>query len=340
MINIKSKNREVNIPDTWEELSPGQFVKTVTLIHDLFAGKFDLIDFRLKLLAVVSGYKRSRRYVKYSDEQKEIIDSNVHALADLLRFPLKPWYPEPDVLDILSKDCRNLLQEVFPFEIYNPDMLAEIEMLGNMLKYSYAVNYNLKENPLPYIDINNKRLTGPRFNIDENNLAETDIMAQEFVDAVEYYTLYNKSKNEAYINKLVSVLYRENRYCYDPVKVAERARLMEKTNTETKKAVVFVFQNILEYLNITQPYTYLFSKEKVSPDEKRRDVLGIANTIYSLSKEGFGDVEKIGRMNLAYYLNLRIKQLQDTIQSLRAMEKNNNEIAKTLELPIETVIAL
>lgn len=335
MIRLKSKYGQVEIPDSWDELTQEQYLDVASTLLDLVGGSMDLVDFKLVLLKRLTGYSRSRR--RFSDEDTQRINENLFRLAEMLRFPIRPKYENPEVMEVLSEPLRKRLKNLFPFEIFDKQFRGELKMVEGLLKYGAEINFTMKRNPLLSIIYNDLEMHGPFFEVDKNGLASTDIMAGEFVDAYEFYSIYQATGDRLYRRKLCLTLYRQDRSVYTGAETRVPGYLGTTIIAPHVEYAVFLFfQNLLEYL-FKSPYGILFGR---SENKTAKISLGMISTIYSLAKEGYGTKEDISRLNLADYLNMMIKQVIDAVSSLRSLDKSDTEIASELELPIETIMKL
>jgi hypothetical protein len=338
MIRITGKSGvALNIPDSWDELTRDQYVAVAGNVLNLVEGKMDLIDFRLNLLQSLTGYERSRK--RYNAIEQEQINENLFMLAERLRFPIRPKYETPEVLEVLSEGLREKLKTHFPFEIFDKKYTDELKMVENLLKYSAAINFTMHRELLDVIELpadefSSKKtlLWGPSIDIDPNGLVATDLVAGEFVDAYEYYGLYQRTLSPDYLDKLCLTLFRTDRKVYDSVKVALAKKFA--VNRNIKYGVFLFFQNLMEYLVNSPVYGMLFNRKT----EKSGEIsIGMVGTIYSLSQEGYGSKEEISQWNLSDYMNAMLKQLIDAVKQLRGFSKTDLEIAKEFGLPIETI---
>jgi hypothetical protein len=331
MITIKgTPGFKVTIPDSWDELNRDQYVAVAGCLLRLVEGKTDLIDFRLNLLQSLTGYERSRK--RFTARDQEQINENLFMLAERLRFPIRPRYENQEVLEVLSESLRQKLKTHFPFEIFDVEFAGELQMVERLLKYSAAINFTMHRNPLTMIKLGGIVLYGPYLNIDANNLATTDLMAGEFVDAYEYYSLYQQTLQAEYLDRLCLTLYRTDRKIYDSVQVASANESGMSRNI--KYGVFLFFQNLMEYLVNSPAYAMLFNRKT---DKGGEISIGMVGTIFSLSQEGYGSKEEISGWNLADYLNAMLKQLIDAVKQMRGFNKTDTEIAKEFGLPIETI---
>jgi hypothetical protein len=342
MISVKGKNRTITIPDSWDELTPDQYVSTVKLIYQVIDGELTIIDFRLKLLQELTGYERSNK--RFDQDEQDQINSNLYLLAEMLKFPIKPNYLNPELLTVLSQELQKKLRSFFPWEITDEEFLPELSMISDRLECSMVMNLNMHKNPIPYLPLSQGRgddwavrLLGPTFNIDHNGMVETDIMAGEYVDAMEYYLLFQKTKEVHYLDMLVSMLYRPERGKHNTFEAQLRAKTLEPLDINLKRGVFLFFQNIQEYLINRSLYKILFNRED---SDSKVISLGIIATIYNLAKKGYGTPEEINTMFLPDYLNMLLDMLIDAVGNMRSMDLKDPEIADKLKVPLYVIMQI
>jgi hypothetical protein len=330
MISVKANNRTVEIPSFWEELTAGQYIATVDLLQKLMEKQMPLMDFRLKLLQVLAGYQPSRRY----NTHRERINENLYLVSELIQFPLKPVYENPDILSVLSPELQALLEFHFPHDITDPKWEGELRMIRGRIRYAASVNFSMKSNPLPFFEYHHTKFLGPAFNIDSLGIVETDLKAMEYIDASEYYQLFQKTRMRRYLDRLVSTIYRVDRERYKTFECQQKAVLLAAMDESVKHAVLFFFQNIQEFLANHPVYKYLFQKVE---SNSGKISLGMVTTVYNLSKEGYGTKQQVSEMGLEDYLNMLLKTIMDSIRSLKAQKKPDHDIASELNIPSELI---
>lgn len=331
MIKIEAQRKSYNLKDSWNELTGEEFILTVALINRLFNNEFNLYEFRLQLFQVLTGYEHSRK--KFDKSEREEIDDNIFMLSNMLRFPVKPHYPDPEPLEVLSPELREKLKIFFPFEISDEEYQSQLDMVRPILKHEIAPNFNLKSNPLNKFKFKSKTYYGPEFSIDENGVFDTDIIAGEYVAALEYYLLYRSTNSSNYLQYITAFLYRTDRKQFDINDCKAVAKTFKKLPDEISAAVVFFFQNLQELI-IQMPEINILYQRK---SKKRGISIGVSETLYSLSQEGYGSKAEIDQLPLEDYLKLMLKQLVDYVMQLRGMEIKDTEIAKKTGLPLTII---
>lgn len=329
------RKTSVKIADSWSDLLPEQYIEIVRLIHLFIATKISLMHFRLYVLQALSGYKRSKK--RYKLEQIETINSNLAILAGMLTFPVRPRYTNPEYLEVLSEGLRQKLKIYFPEEIYEAEYINELLMVKDKLKYEPRVNLDFRCNPLQYITFKKSKLSGPVFNIDKNGVVQTDMIALEFVDASQFADLYYQTKDENYLNNLISVLYRKNRKEYSTHEAQIKAEKLTNLPFYTKFGVLLFFQSVVYYLSKHSQFGILYDRPSETENKQPKLDLGVGNVMAQLTKDGFGTRYEIEHLPLGDYFLLLLKQIVDAVTSMRDAKIKDFDIAKKLHITLQTV---
>ena len=81
MLSVKLHNNTLSLPDSWEDLTPVEYIK---ILHILNTEYFRSVA-QLKILYMLTGYKISRKNL--TTEKRDIINNNLRNLASLITFP-------------------------------------------------------------------------------------------------------------------------------------------------------------------------------------------------------------------------------------------------------------
>lgn len=326
MITLKNGIDSIDIPDKWSELTPDQFIKVVILYNEMIAGDCNVLEFRLKLLKKLSGYERSKE--RFDEETAETIDSNLLILSQMLTFPLRPAYADPEVMEIFTEELRELLKTNFPFDIIAIDHLQQLAVVGDRLKWYPTLNLNFGNNPLPSVSIGKHVRFGPVFNVDEIGIISTDMIVEEYVDALEYLKLYQGTDKIGYLDKMISVLYREKRHEYNTFQNSIPGQV-ELLTICTKRAIERVFEYICQTINTHPAFEILFSSNEKKAGGSFGDI------IYHLSEKGLGSRTEIARWNLTDFLSAIVRDLKNSVTSLRSSGVDDSKISHEMNIPIE-----
>ena len=125
--------------------------------------------------------------------------------------------------------------------------------------------------------------------------------------------------------KLAAILYRRDRSYFDKKEAQIRAKQFEELPESILNSIEFIFQNLQEII-INMPEIGILYKRK---GKKEKGIsIGVTDTLYNLSHEGYGSLKDLGQELLEDYLKLMLKRLKDYVEQLRSMENDNFEIAK------------
>lgn len=331
---MKNIANTIELPDCWEDLTQQQVAETVFYSFAYLSGKMNLYTYRFILLQLYTGYKRGKK--KVTPDEAESINENLYNLASCIKFPIKPVYENPALLDVLTPELRQKLQTVFPFELTEPNELSQINMIFDMLKYRSVLNLNFKRNPVPRVQVLKQKLNGAVFNIDTNGDVQTNITAAMFTDAYHYYNLYNSLKEQQYLNILIAILYQPFECNYSLFDAQTRANGVKHLPYNTKQTVFYWFQGVMEWLFAHPVYGILFNNN--SPRKGANKInLGMGEIIFSLSKDGYGTTTDIENTDLLKFLALQIKRLKDVVHELKAADIAINKISQKTGLSVETI---
>lgn len=344
MIEIKSQKGNLSIPNAWGDLSEEQYLDVISLIYlepVKNNSSMEMLEFRLKLLQILTDYKRSSK--KYSPEDQEDINNLLSILATKISFVHRPYYADDELFEVMSDELGSALKNNFPYDLMGGAFDAEILQFHDLLHFSPAIHYNMKQNPLPILTLGKRfgrdvKIQGPIFNTDALGVAITNITAGEYVDAQEFYGLYNATKELRYLQMLSFVFYRNYPGTYDAAKSQQQLNqpLFAKTDPRFYLGFYHFFQNIQEYFFLHPVYGILYVR-KEDKKETSKIRIGASESIYNASANGYGDVAKIKEYNLTDYMNLMVKDIKDGVARLRAYKKKDIEIANSLNIPLETI---
>lgn len=334
MITLNYKKQHVKIPDKWDELTTLQYLDVCSALLNF--DSFDsLTEFRMQVLSILTGYQRSKK--KFTEKEVEQINDNLFILAQMVTFPVKPYYTNPDVLEVLGVDLQNELQHKFPTDITNAEHLQQLSMIADVLQYSVQPYFNMKRNPLPEITKNDVRFLGPRFDIMPTGMVINDITAREYLLANEYMGYYYQTGNSEYLKYLAGILYRNNRNDIDENNTVYRGELIDRWDSRYKYAVLIFFQNILYFISNTSKYSLLFRRPKGTTDNSEK--LHV-DTIMGLVKKGYGTTAQLENIRFDQYLEMLLNEITDAVHELRSYKKNDVQISQQLNLPIETIMQI
>lgn len=352
MLKFNTPDGTGHIENAWGELNPAQFVEVTHLTNLFFAQKFDIDEYRLRLLETLTGYKRKKRGNKAADQ----INENLYLIAEQLTFTINPVIGPPEILDFFSTSLRELLKTRFPWEIYEPEYVGQLLTVKDMLTVGYGLNMNLGKNLLPQVQTGkigsfpNVVLTGPRFDTTDGDI-ETNLSAEQYLDASEYFNTYSATRKTKYLDAFIGCLYQpakntdlENEGCSFPswgeMSEGQRGSIPNLSNKKTKDAIVLLFMFIQQTFLNDPLFKVLFSSAETAGGTVAKLNLGASEAIYQVVEQGYGSLEEVKAMNIRDFFNTQVMILKKNVAQLRALDKKPGEIARTMNLDIEIVTQL
>ena len=322
------------LPTSWSELDSEQFVRIAAVLFDNRAEN-KIKELRLLCLQAITGYERSNQ--TFTEDMAEQINCNLYILSQCIRFPFKMVFKNPDLISNLSDELQKAVKDYFLFEIYEPELQAELKKYGGLLEYGIELNPNLTSNLLPSITIDGITYNGPRFGINEDGVLDTDLLAGEWIDANDYMNFMAQSRKEKYLANVAACLYRQDRKNYSTSDAQERAEIFAKARPEELKAVWLLVKSMQEYFFNDLNFNVLYSKREKGLQSNKIEV-GSSNILYQLSKDGYGSLSEVANMLVTDFLSIQLKNISDAISALRSMGKNPSDIAKAYKMDINTVL--
>ncbi len=121
---------------------------------------------------------------------------------------------------------------------------------------------------------------------------------------------------------------------YSSAGAHELARKFVDADPDELAAVAFNFQAFINYLFTRTEFRLL---TEVENSKESAISTGALESLYNLSSEGYGDVERVERMNIVQFLTILRKKLIDTVRSLHAAKMDKMDIANETKLPIHII---
>jgi len=147
-----------------------------------------------------------------------------------------------------------------------------------------------------------------------------DLTAEKYVDALTLTDLYTRTRKDSVLEGLVRVLYGST----------EDITLHEMT------AVYYNFRGFLEWLQTLPQYALIFrhTGRKKGGDSP----LGLASSIFTVSKQGYGTLKEIKELDVFSYLGVLVQMSIDSIHQLAAASMKAGEISEKTRIPIDLVL--
>lgn len=310
-------------PDRWEELSKLQYLQLVDALMDYSTGKANAMGCRATWFCNMAGIDIKRR-----DNQNDTFWENIYRAANLFNF-----FFEIEYFDKATGERKSISH--FPREIREklrkniPDSLPDLpeHRWVSKLAYRYVIDAVFAKNLLPDITIAGKSYPGYRFGLSCSVLT-TSLTTRDFTDATMVYNRYVESKDPENLRQLIGILYFKN--------VQNAEKLIIQVPDRVSFAILLNFQAILAFVMNKTRYSIIWTRKAAVSQENKLSV-GVADSIYMLSKQGYGSVNELSRENLVVYLDLLLKNVIDTVLFMHNNKSTIEEIATETGLAIHQV---
>lgn len=278
MKTVTFNNDRYTIPSKWNELSTKQLVAVAKIM--LSESEWDIIKVRLIL------YFLGMRVIRH----KTVVVDGIE------NFYIKHGF-----------------RRVYLISAY------DIDMLGNTLNFltekpdkegKRLLRPTVKKQPFPVLKLRFRKYIGYKN-------ALTDMLFGEFIFAETYYYRYLKTKDEAWLNRLLAVLYRR-------VKNGKRQEFSEE-NIEQNAAII---AKLPPYVKLAMRFFYDGSKEQLA--EEFPSILGSGGSASGKAKDPFKDFHKItiamASANPTDAEDVRSSLLYDALESFEQTTKAQERI--------------
>lgn len=168
----------------------------------------------------------------------------------------------------------------------------------------------------------------------EYGLADTNLCAEQYVDAISLMQLYSRGHDPQVLDRLVAVLYAPEPYGMESIGTVKASGLPH----DLKNAAYYNFRGILEWIKRLPKYDIIYNRS----DEPKTgsSPMGLEGSIYTLAKAGYGNYRDICRLNLFTYLDMLLDQSIESVRTLKGCGLKPIEIAEKLHLDINQIADL
>lgn len=313
---IRINNKE--FPSKWEELSPEQWLGIVDAMLEFGAGKCGFDAFQFRLVEAIVGKLPQ-------DPGNSILCENIFRMSEIFSWPYIYSYKDSRY-DKLSEQIKEQLQHRLPSQLDQGDPEVRIA-----LSFEAQVRFDLcfAAQLLPVLP-SDSSFRGYAFSLD-GSLVHTDLTAVQYVTAtglMEMICVAEAEYPDEVLSSLLSVLY----HLQDG---KGTVRPTGHISYSEKMAVMLNFQAVIEWISRIPKYDLLFRR---AHGAKYSSPLGMEGSLYTLSEKGYGDIDKVGGMNLFTYLDVLLKQTIDSIHMLNSCKMKPGDIASELNLSVEQVL--
>lgn len=324
MLTLHLNEKQYEFPNSWEELSQEEFIYLADLLRQYHQGILTAGDVRVHYFLKVSNLKprRIRRA-----EREQLFSENVYRAASMINFFFKWVYHNKKSFATLPRELQEQLTHTDPDDL--PDSLNV--RAARKMKRHMEVNALFARNLVPVIP-GVKSMKGYRFTL-EHDFLDTSLTAAQYVDAYSVFETWAEKNETKTLDLLCGILYQQKDYSSEIA--YNRQELARRIPIQIKQAILMNYMAIHIFLSQKTKYAILFSG--TGTDKKGKITLGFHDSIYSLIKAGYGDVEK---MNLVKFLDLMLKELKDSVKVLHDHEMKLEDIASKAKLTVHQVKSL
>lgn len=324
MLELYLKDKKHKFVNCWDELSQDQFVYLADLLRKYHSGILDAGEVRVLFFLKVAGLK-PRRIRKA--EREQLFTENVYRAASMINFFFKYEYKNTKSFRSFPKELQEQLLHTDPENLPDDVNVRAARKMKRFLEVEAVFGRNLVTE-LPGIH----SMKAYRFKI-ENEFVDTSLTAAQYVDAYAVFESWSRENEVKKLDLLCAILYQEKNYSGEVAH--QRVELARTIPPEIKTAIVLNYMAIHLFFAQRTKYAILFTGTET--DKTGKISLGFHNSIYSLIKAGYGEVEKVG---LIKFLDLMLKELQDGVQALHDSEMKIEDIASKTKLTISQIKSL
>lgn len=316
MIKFNLGKNSYSFPEAWHELKPHQYLLLCRQVFNFINGKITVDEMRARWFCSMAGID-----FKAKDEKNELLWENIYRISREFVFFTKIEYSKP--LKSVEPELRKKLHKYLPSEINTDDPVIR---WVKKLEYQYKIDAVFVKNLLPSIKLGEKKVYGYKCRL-LGNLLDTNLTAQQFVNAGMALAEYEKSKDEKNLDLLISILYNTE------------LQQLNNVGAVTKFAVLMNYQAILSFLMHRTKYSLIWYRDPSAKQKKNenRYAVGAADSLLSLAKAGYGSIDELSEINLVRYLDLLLKNLNDSVHALNEYKLSPIEIAERTGLSVALV---
>ncbi len=310
------------LPSQWEEFSPEEFLTVARYISLFTEGAFTLHQIKVHLFYALTNFRIKR----LKPNQRQRFTDNLLKLLENFNFFYEIIYSPASKFKNISPKVRQLLRKQEPEKIEEPEA-----RFAEKLKRSYVPDLSIRRQLLPELRISRRqKLKG--YSFDCCRIPETNMTAEQFIDANQAYEAFEESRDLAYLDLLTAIL-----YCnpYTSEKARALTELIQSISIELKNAVLLNFLGILNYLFRETQYSVLFSQS--GSKNKKKNRLGISAILFSMSEKGYGSQQEVAGLNLFTFLDLIYKNISDAVNECLSLEMSKEEISEKLDIPMNVI---
>ncbi|MBV5334365.1 MAG: hypothetical protein JZU49_00985 [Sulfuricurvum sp.] len=328
MIELPFSNGKTHqIKNSWDELSPEQYMDVIDAIAMLLSQSITILQFRVKLFEILSGVKV---LIDKKSFKSDLPAENIYRITRYLTFPIRIEYENAKSFSSLKKDIREKLLRFLPEELDSTPEVRWAEKNKKAITPDLAFPCNL----IPQVGRRRHVYKGYSFNLTDGIL-QTSLTTAQFIDAQTVSKGIQEAGSETLLNLLTAILYSGN--SYSALQAGATARSFDSIPIRVKKAIFINFNAIQEYLYTRTKYAILFnapSPERAAVEGKPKHNLGLGVAVHSLIKSGYADIEN---SNLLKFFDIMYSDLISNVTSLHKQGKTVDEISELTGITLSKI---
>lgn len=215
---------------------------------------------------------------------------------------------------------------------FTEEFSENIYRLGEHFTFPYSIHQredgsrvaditiSLSENLLPTL----RGVKGYSFLREPSGRMDCSLTAEQYIDSLELMQAYHTTHHVGALENMVQTLYPGIR----------------KATADEVWAVYYNFRGIINWIRNIPSYALIFTTDEPETQDggQRRSPVGLASSIYSLAKAGYGDINTIKDLPLFSYLAILMQQTIESIRTLAASNMKPIQISERLHLPVDLVL--
>lgn len=303
MINFYLNGKPRNVPSEWDDLTQEQYLSLAPLLLRWTLGELSIDEVKVKwLMDILNLHSENIKY-----ENKDTFTRNLVFLADSITFFYSFEYENG--LKAVSEENRRLLKK------HHPSTLLDSPEITYMCrqKCEIVLDAYIDRNLIPELHAEDTVVLG---------WSAEKITAGAFLTCLDLIT--KLTTNPELVGKITEILY--------------PGAMADKIDKSVHYAVLFNFQAFANYIFQKTRFSILFR-----PPLNPRSVKSLSTNIdqlYSLCKKGYGSSVEIEEITVLQYLTILVNELFDAVRTMRCYDKSAVEIADTLNIKVEEVLAI
>lgn len=322
-IPIEIKGKPYSITNCWEALSPDQFIYITGLLRQFAAGQLSMSEVRLRYIIYTLDIDMSYIPPKHADA----IAQNLYVLLSRVTFIFNIRYPD-DVWNNISPELRVRASKTDPFSL--PDS-PEVRILRRQ-EYTYTVDACFARQLIPSVTIGEDTYKGYTVRTDCDELSSS-LTARQYIDAVERLSAVDRKPE--LLALLAAILYCPGHYDNDwaHAHACDFATLPR----DVLEAIALNFQAFVILLFRKTHFSILRSKNAGTNPVRSKLSVGMADGLYNLSIDGYGDLNTVNRLSLIEYLGIMRKKLIDSVRTMHEAKMSVADIIIKTGLDAKTI---